>query len=101
MTKRMMAEREGEITRVQDTKCKTMLVRNTNERMREKECVCVCIHAYVHYCECVFVHMYAYLCNCASVRSRVRKKKNDRKEGLARKERGGKKGEGVIFIVRM
>lgn len=61
MTKRMMAEREGEITRVQDTKCKTMLVRNMNERMREKECVCVRVYMRM----CIIVG--ASLCICMRI----------------------------------
>lgn len=56
MIKRMMAEREGEITRVQDTKCKTMLVRNSNEQMRKKECM----HVYMR--KCIIVG--ASLCIC-------------------------------------
>lgn len=44
----------------------------------------------------------AYVCVFVQLRERtLARKKNRRREGLARKERGGEKGEGVIFIVRM
>lgn len=92
MIKRMMAEREGEIAHVQDTKCKTMLVRKKmNEREKERTYVCVCafscvrLRAYL----CVFVQLYGHMrvaCTCMrgerqDWRERERKRNEEGRQG--------------------
>lgn len=102
VVKRIMAEREGEITHVQDTKCKTMLVRKMNEREKERTYVCVCafscvrLRAYL----CVFVQLFGHMrvaCTCV-------KRERKRERRIGEKERGGetkREAKGVIFNVRV
>lgn len=75
----MMAEREGEIAHVQDTKCKTMLVRKMNEREKERTYVCVCafscvrLRAYL----CVFVQLFGHM-RAACMKREREKRRNEK-----------------------